>query len=232
VEFYNGDFYECMSSNCECGSSRTKISGTLLTLTFCCCRLHRYAVKHCCAALSIFILPTVTCASTIHRKHCCTAVTIMVNAQASQWYVLRTFPIFHVQGSVHHEYMSIIVQQDETIYSLFISVNCSICFGWYLHPSSGAHVTVSTPSGICKTVTETFRERDWTGTRKVSVTVLQMPDAVDTVTCAPYDGWRYHPKHIEEQFTDINKLYIVASCWTIIDILSISLFSRTRQNLI
>ena len=43
-----------------------------------------------------------------------------------------------------------------------------------------------------------------------------MPDTVDTVIRAPDDGWRYHPKHVE-QFTDINKLYIVASCWIIID---------------
>jgi hypothetical protein len=41
---------------------------------------------------------------------------------------------------------------------------------------------------------------------------LLMPDAVDTVTWAPVDGWRYHPKHVE-QFTFINKLYIVASCY-------------------
>jgi hypothetical protein len=39
-----------------------------------------------------------------------------------------------------------------------------------------------------------------------------VPDAVDTVVCAPDDGWKYHPKHIE-QFTDINKLCNVASCW-------------------
>jgi len=62
------------------------------------------------------------------------------------------------------KYMPITVQQDATIYSLFISVNRSTCFGWYLHPSSGAHVTVSTASGISKTVTATFRESDWTGT--------------------------------------------------------------------
>ena len=48
--------------------------------------------------------------------------------------------------------MPIIVQQDATIYSLFISVNRSTCFEWYLHPSSGTHVTVST----------VHRERDWT----------------------------------------------------------------------
>jgi hypothetical protein len=29
-----------------------------------------------------------------------------------------------------------------------------------------------------------------------------MPDAVDTIVCAaPDDGWRYHPKHVE-QFPD------------------------------
>jgi len=43
-----------------------------------------------------------------------------------------------------------------------------------------------------------------------------MPDTVDTVIWAPDDRWRYHPKHVE-QFADINKLYIVASCWIIID---------------
>ena len=41
---------------------------------------------------------------------------------------------------------------------------------------------------------------------------IAVPDAVDTVVCAPDDGWRYHLKH-EEQFPDINKLCKVASCW-------------------
>jgi hypothetical protein len=35
----------------------------------------------------------------------------------------------------------------------------------------------------------------------VAVTVWQIPDAVDTVVCAPDDGWWYHPKHVE-QFPD------------------------------
>jgi len=88
--------------------------------------------------------------------------------------------------------VSIIVQQDATIYSSFISANCCTCFGWYLHPSSGADTNVSTASGIIETVT------------------------VDTVIWPPDDWWRYHPKHVE-QFADINKLYIVTSCWTVID---------------
>ena len=33
-------------------------------------------------------------------------------------------------------------------YTKFIlSVNYSTCFGWFLHPSSGAQITVSTASG-------------------------------------------------------------------------------------
>jgi len=42
-----------------------------------------------------------------------------------------------------------------------------------------------------------------------------MPDTVDKVIRSPDDGCRCHPKHVQ-QFTDRNKLYIVASCWTII----------------
>jgi hypothetical protein len=42
--------------------------------------------------------------------------------------------------------------------------------------------------------------------------VRQIPDAVDTVVCAPDDGWKYHPKHVE-QFPVINKRCNVVSCW-------------------
>jgi hypothetical protein len=35
--------------------------------------------------------------------------------------------------------------------------------------------------------------------------VEEIPDAVDTVVCAPDDGSKYHSKHVE-QFPDINKL--------------------------
>ena len=112
--------------------------------------------------------------------------------------------------------MAIIIQQDATIYSLFISVNRSTCFGWYLHASSAVHITLSTVSDIIETVTATCRERDWMRTavpihsrsRQVAVTVSIMPVTVDTVIRAADDGRRYHPKHVE-QFADINKLYLV-----------------------
>jgi len=117
---------------------------------------------------------------------------------------------FTFKGPCIVKYVPIIVQ-DATMYSLILSVNRSTCFGWYLLPPSG--------------VTATCRERDWMGTavsiqwrsRQVAVTVTVMPDTVDTVTWAADDGWRYRPKHVE-RFTDINKLYTVASCWTIIGI--------------
>jgi hypothetical protein len=53
----------------------------------------------------------------------------------------------------------IYIQQDATLHSLFISGNCSTCFGWYFHTSSGAHTTVSIASGTCHTVTAICRYR-------------------------------------------------------------------------
>jgi hypothetical protein len=58
----------------------------------------------------------------------------------------------------------IYIQQDATLHSLFISGNCSTCFEWYFHPSSGAHTTVSTASGICHTVSAICRYRGRVGT--------------------------------------------------------------------
>jgi hypothetical protein len=59
----------------------------------------------------------------------------------------------------------IYIQQDATLHSLFISGNCSTCFGWYFHPTSGAHTTVSTASGVChNTVTAICRYRGRGGT--------------------------------------------------------------------
>ena len=56
----------------------------------------------------------------------------------------------------------------------------------------------------------------------------QIPDAVDTFVCAPDDGWRYHPKHVE-QFPDINKLCKVASCWIYIGIYAKCYWSENRS---
>ena len=45
--------------------------------------------------------------------------------------------------------------KNATIYRSFLSINCCACYGWYLHQSSGAHITVSTLSGINEIVTNT-----------------------------------------------------------------------------
>jgi hypothetical protein len=64
--------------------------------------------------------------------------------------------MFETQVKLKHAiYVPIVIQQYANINNLFISVNWSLYFGWYLHPSSEAHVTVSTASGISKTVTAT-----------------------------------------------------------------------------
>ena len=49
------------------------------------------------------------------------------------------------------------------------------------HPSSGAHNTVFTVSGINETCTATCRQRGWTRLRQVAVQVSLMPDTVYTV---------------------------------------------------
>jgi hypothetical protein len=71
---------------------------------------------------------------------------------------------FNVYGPVYCKYIPIYIQQDATLHSLFISGNCSTCFGWYFHPPSGAHTTVSTASGICHTVTAICCYRGRVGT--------------------------------------------------------------------
>jgi hypothetical protein len=133
---------------------------------------------------------------------------------------------FYVRKSVHRKSMLIIVQRDATIYSLFIAANCCTCFGWWHHPSSGAHITVFTASGTgCSVWAATSGHRGWIETavsihprqREVDAqTLWPVPDAVYTVIGAPGDGWYHRPKHVQ-QCAAINILYRVASRWTIID---------------
>jgi hypothetical protein len=82
---------------------------------------------------------------------------------------------------MHRKYIPIYIEQDATLHSLFISENCSTCFGWYFHPSSGAHTTATTASGICHTVTAIFRYRGRVGT------------GLSVLWVAPDDGWKEVP---------------------------------------
>jgi hypothetical protein len=54
---------------------------------------------------------------------------------------------------------------------------------------------------------------------------VTIPDAVDTVVCAPGDGWKYHLKHVE-QFPDINKLCNVC---ILLDILTMDLPIKVKS---
>ena len=88
----------------------------------------------------------------------------MPHPSPSWFYETQNFRYgFH--RNILHE-IFIYIQQNVTLRSLFISVNCSTCFGWYLHSSSGAHTTVSTASDTCQTVTATCHYCGRGGTRR------------------------------------------------------------------
>jgi hypothetical protein len=82
---------------------------------------------------------------------------------------------------VHLNNILIYIQQDATLHSLF-----------YLETT--LHV-------LGGTINHHQERKQLYLQHLVFVTALQIPDAVDTVVCAPDDGWWYHPKHVE-QFPD------------------------------
>ena len=93
-----------------------------------------------------------------------------------------------VHGSVHRKYIPIYIQQDATLHSLFISA-----VGGVRHPQH-------TQTGCNSSTIAADSSNGVTNTR-----------CCRYVVCAPDDGWKYQPKHVE-QFPDINKLCNVASC--------------------
>jgi len=104
----------------------------------------------------------------------------------------------------------VIAQQDATQSSLFIILQVhSTCFGCQPRPSWGVHKTVTTASG--------------TGHIFYAAASLQRGQAsfatgaVVTVLCTPHDGCGWHTKHVEWTCRIINRLFSVASCWTIIN---------------
>jgi hypothetical protein len=81
----------------------------------------------------------------------------------------------------------IYIQQDATLHILFISGNFSTFFGWYFHPSWGAHTTVSTASGIChNTVTAICRYR---GRVRTGLSVLWVAYAVQNIADCNYGNY-------------------------------------------
>ena len=86
---------------------------------------------------------------------------------------------------MHRNNILIYIQQDATLHSLF-----------YLE--TAPHVSGGT--------TTHHQERKQLYLQHLVFVIplllsAAIPDAVDTVVCAPDDGWWYHPKHVE-QFPD------------------------------
>jgi len=99
--------------------------------------------------------------------------------------------LFNVYGSVHRKNILIYIQQDANLHSLFYVETA-------LHVSGG----ITTHHQVRK---QLYLQH------LVFVTPLLLPAAVDTVVCAPDDGWWYHPKHVEQFPDKINcvKLHLV-----------------------
>ena len=98
--------------------------------------------------------------------------------------------------------------------------NCSTCFRWYHHPSSGAQTTISTVSGICHTFTATCCYHGGVG---IGLSVLctiaaGSSNGVTNTRCCRYSclhswWWVAVPPETCRAVSRRNKLCNVASCW-------------------
>ena len=76
-------------------------------------------------------------------------------------------------------------------YNVYIlSENCSTCFGWYLHPSLGAHTIVSTASGICHTVTATCSYSGMYSNFQIKINCVTL-HLVGYILEYSYDAWTH-----------------------------------------
>ena len=117
----------------------------------------------------------------------------------------------------------ITAQRDATQSSLFIilQVHCT-CLRCQPHPSSGAHKTLTTASSL---------QPSWPCWRESAAQkIWTVPEAVVTVLCTPDDGCGWHPKHVEWTCRIINRLFCVASHWTIITTVTIFKFTATMDH--
>ena len=109
---------------------------------------------------------------------------------------------------------------------LYFCTNSSTCFGRCLRPLSGAHVKCNYSiwhwsNRICYRPLS-WRSRNSVPTpprrRKVANTVRPMPDAVITVYVCSWWRVKVSAETCRAFHRNRIKLYIVASCWTVIDI--------------
>ena len=111
----------------------------------------------------------------------------------------------------------------------YISADSSICFGWYPHPSSRAHTNCNYSiwhwsKRICY-LPLTWRSRSSDSPPRqltVANTVRPVPDVVITIWVCSWWLMRISSETYSAVCRNIIKLYIVASCWTIIDIIKLT----------
>ena len=76
----------------------------------------------------------------------------------------KKIPLFYALRTFTTIFYSNIYSTRCNVIQFILPGRCSTCFGWYLHPSSGAQTNVSTAYGICHTVTATCCYRGRVGT--------------------------------------------------------------------
>jgi len=96
---------------------------------------------------------------------------------------------FNVHGFLHRKNILIYIQQDATL-QFILSGNCSTCFGWYHHPSSGAQTTVSTASGICHTVIAICHPQHTQTSSNSSTIAADSNNGATNTTCCRYSCLR------------------------------------------
>ena len=107
-------------------------------------------------------------------------------------------------------------QQDATLHSLFIPVNCSTCFRWILthhqkHKTVFSALVFVKPLLLPAAIVEEL-------SLNTSTIAAHSSNRLTNTRCCRYScmcSWwlvGIHPKHVE-QFTEINKLCNFASCW-------------------
>jgi len=68
----------------------------------------------------------------------------------------KNFFVICVNCKLEQEYSNIYATR-WNVTQFILSGNCSTCFGWYYHPSSGAKTSVSIAFGICHTAPTSAR---------------------------------------------------------------------------
>ena len=131
--------------------------------------------------------------STFPQRLSLVPILLQLNRYTSCSYFICYINIIHpfnVHWSVHRKNILIYVQQDAKLHSLFyLETALHVSDGTTTHHQERRqlylqHLVFVTPLLLPAAI-------------QVAVMVLQIPDAVDTVVCAPDGGWWYHPKHVE-----------------------------------